>query len=344
MATLIKGKNARKPWTVRYYHDHKQRETSFITAREARAFMAKFEHDSRAQIFVDPRTANTPFGDVALDWLARHTGTPKTKSNYEMALRLHILPEFGGRGLASVANDRIGVEVFLSSTLPGKGLGVSMVRTCYQVIGAIVNDAIRTGKLNQHRLRGIHLPVAMQKAEIVFATHEQIGVMAEAMPSPYGFTLYLMRGCGLRLGESLGWRWGDFSENGLRLSRQLSPSGIAYIPLKHRNEGEYRDIPVPLYIYDHRPGGVLEFPRVSHRQYRDWFNKGRDKAGLPESFTPHTLRHIFASVCLAGGIPITEVSQWLGHRSIQVTYGIYGHLVPASWERARGVLDEEWSA
>ena len=36
------------------------------------------------------------------------------------------------------------------------------------------------------------------------------------------------------------------------------------------------------------------------------------------------------------------MSKWLGHNNIQVTYGIYGHLVPESFERAREVLDDEW--
>jgi hypothetical protein len=43
---------------------------------------------------------------------------------------------------------------------------------------------------------------------------------------------------------------------------------------------------------------------------------------------------------LARGIPITEVSRWLGYRSIEVTHQIYGHLVPTSWDRARAVLDD----
>jgi integrase len=47
----------------------------------------------------------------------------------------------------------------------------------------------------------------------------------------------------------------------------------------------------------------------------------------------------FASLALARGIPITDVSRWLGHKSIEVTFRIYGHLVPGSWERAREVLD-----
>ncbi|MFD8285322.1 tyrosine-type recombinase/integrase [Streptomyces solisilvae] len=55
-------------------------------------------------------------------------------------------------------------------------------------------------------------------------------------------------------------------------------------------------------------------------------------------YTPHCLRHFFASTALAHGIPIHEVSRWLGHRSIKTTVDVYGHLVPASWDRCRTVM------
>ena len=48
------------------------------------------------------------------------------------------------------------------------------------------------------------------------------------------------------------------------------------------------------------------------------------------------------STSLAEGIPITEVSRWLGHKSIEVTHQIYGHLVPRSFDRARTALDQAY--
>ena len=33
------------------------------------------------------------------------------------------------------------------------------------------------------------------------------------------------------------------------------------------------------------------------------------------------------------------MSRWLGHKSIEVTHQIYGHLVPISFDRARTALD-----
>ncbi len=48
------------------------------------------------------------------------------------------------------------------------------------------------------------------------------------------------------------------------------------------------------------------------------------------------------STSLAEGVPITEVSRWLGHKSIEVTHQIYGHLVPSSFDRARTALDNAY--
>ncbi|MER6308254.1 tyrosine-type recombinase/integrase [Streptomyces sp. NPDC001657] len=63
---------------------------------------------------------------------------------------------------------------------------------------------------------------------------------------------------------------------------------------------------------------------------------GRDRT---PKYTPHTLRHFFASTALAHGVPVHEVSRWLGHTSIKTTVDIYGHLVPAAWERCRQALE-----
>jgi integrase len=78
---------------------------------------------------------------------------------------------------------------------------------------------------------------------------------------------------------------------------------------------------------------------VVRRSYQEDFQRAAAKAGLPPEFIPHSLRHLYASTALAEGIPITEVSRWLGHKNIEVTHQIYGHLVASSFDRARTALD-----
>jgi site-specific recombinase XerD len=82
-----------------------------------------------------------------------------------------------------------------------------------------------------------------------------------------------------------------------------------------------------------------KYKLVVRRSYQEDFQRAAAKAGLPPEFIPHSLRHLYASTALAEGIPITEVSRWLGHKSIEVTHQIYGHLVPSSFDRARTALD-----
>lgn len=64
--------------------------------------------------------------------------------------------------------------------------------------------------------------------------------------------------------------------------------------------------------------------------------QGRAVAGVHPTLTAPALR---LHRGLAEGIPNTEVSRWLGHKSIEVTHQIYGHLVPSSFDRARTALD-----
>lgn len=47
---------------------------------------------------------------------------------------------------------------------------------------------------------------------------------------------------------------------------------------------------------------------------------------------PHYLRLAYVSGQLAGLVPITDVSRWLGYKDIRTTHEVYGHLVPGGAE------------
>jgi integrase len=81
---------------------------------------------------------------------------------------------------------------------------------------------------------------------------------------------------------------------------------------------------------------------------RDYYNREIWKpaiaaVGLLADTTFHDLRHTFASTALAEGVPISEVSRWLGHKSITTTVDLYGHLVPEAGGRARDALDRAFT-
>jgi integrase len=53
-------------------------------------------------------------------------------------------------------------------------------------------------------------------------------------------------------------------------------------------------------------------------------------AKLPEWHTPHTLRHSFGSLLIAGGVSPVYVQQQMGHAAISMTVDVYGSWLPKS--------------
>jgi integrase/recombinase XerD len=79
---------------------------------------------------------------------------------------------------------------------------------------------------------------------------------------------------------------------------------------------------------------------MSYRSVDEIVRRTRRRVGF--HFTPHQLRHTYATVARRGGVPVEIVSKLLCHRSVQTASDIYLHASPedlrAELERA-GVLE-----
>jgi integrase len=355
MSVIISGKNPRKPHTVRYWVDGKQREKSFATAKEAKDFKIKVDHDLRARIFVDDKLGREKFSTAASAWIQRKAIAAGTKSNYGYILSAHINRVLGDRTLAGVANDRDAVIDLLVNRMAH--LSYSRKKMARLIIVGVLDEAVTAGKVGSHRLANIELTNTGRnndQSDFVFPAHDQLTAIAEGL-GPLGLTIWLMRGCGLRVQEAVAVQKSSFRDDGktLRIYEQAKRDGYGIQALKHRKAGEYRDIPVPGYLWElvkDLPDGYLfmtagRFP--VYNTYLDNFKRLARKAGIAGGFTPHSLRHAFVSALLTRGVAITDVAKWVGHRDINVTYAVYGHLVPSAAARAVSVLDAEyaeWSA
>jgi integrase/recombinase XerC len=133
--------------------------------------------------------------------------------------------------------------------------------------------------------------------------------------------LTLLYGCGLRIGEALA------------LNRHQAPTSDTL--LVTGKGGKQRIVPVlaivreaigaylaacpydcdargPLFLGSR--GGRLD-PAVAQKQVR----RLRALLGLPETATPHALRHSFATHLLAGGGDLRAIQELLGHASLSTT-------------------------
>lgn len=58
------------------------------------------------------------------------------------------------------------------------------------------------------------------------------------------------------------------------------------------------------------------------------FRAVRESMGLPDSITPHSMRHFHATALIAAGVDVKAVQHRLGHSSAAVTLDIYAHWWP----------------
>jgi integrase len=162
---------------------------------------------------------------------------------------------------------------------------------------------------------------------------------------------------GMRRGELCALGWPDLNwQNGmLTVSKSLEQTKQG-LRIKSTKSGETRRFIIPaevleilrdhqheqnrhreMYAIDYADLGLI-FARPDGQHYSPDKLGTRIRAAMQAAglhgVSLHSLRHSHASQLLSEGIPITAVSARLGHRSPNVTLGIYSHCLPDDAEAA----------
>lgn len=135
--------------------------------------------------------------------------------------------------------------------------------------------------------------------------------------------LALLYGCGLRISEALGLDGGELSDNGQASLRVTGKGGktrlVPLLPAVRQAVSAYRAL-CPWALEPGTPlfrgarGGPLN-PAVLQRDMA----RLRSALDLPETATPHALRHSFATHLLGRGGDLRAIQELLGHASLSTT-------------------------
>ncbi|WP_112941434.1 MULTISPECIES: tyrosine recombinase XerC [unclassified Rhizobium] len=132
----------------------------------------------------------------------------------------------------------------------------------------------------------------------------------------------LLYGCGLRISEALDLMPGDLTPGATTLRITGKGNKTRLVPLLSvvfEAVDKYRKL-CPYHLSADQPlfrgarGGKLQ-QAIIQRTMRTM----RSAFGLPETATPHALRHSFATHLLAGGGDLRTIQELLGHASLSTT-------------------------
>ncbi len=368
-------------WTVRYSVNSRQREQSFATVTEAQTFQLTLStgKQTQGQMFTDPRAGLARFLPLCgpyIGKIARASASTKAtyRSNFNNPAVTKLLQD---RSVAEVARMDDEVTTLLNVTLGAYSDDYrGVVR---RIITGTLDECVRKGTIPRHTLTGIELAPQVVTAEqyearnkgmvpldddTVRALSEGITVTGQdrnghkrtRVMAGLGIAPWLQRTMGLRIREALGVRRSDFMTRPdgtryLHLMWQASENGREHEPLKHRQAGDYRDIPVPDMVWDMvqaLPDGPLcpgpsGTPYMPYSTARNRFGRMLDYLGITGAHT-HSLRHQFASEALdEAPRELANISQVLGHDSVETTLRFYIHASANAEQRIGAMMNARWT-
>jgi integrase/recombinase XerC len=280
--------------------------SSHPAAALAASWASHLQHDRR-------RSRHTVRAYVAtahrlIDFLGRYRGQEIGPSNLlDLAsadLRAFLASRRGeGIGASSAARELSGVRAFLKYAASQAGKHASIPRT---------RAPKRPRTLPRPAAPDEALELAVDAAEA--ANVPWIGARDLAI-------LLLLYGAGLRVAEALSLTARDLPVGAtLRVTGKRSKTRIVPVVAAVREaiEGYVRQCPYPLTgeapLFVGARGGPLNADLV-----RRSVAAARRRLGLPESLTPHALRHSFATHLLARGADLRSLQELLGHASLSST-------------------------
>ena len=175
-------------------------------------------------------------------------------------------------------------------------------------------------------LRAPKLPHSVPKALTVADAAEMIDAPSALVASVWQAkrdvaVLTLLYGCGLRISEALGLKRSEAPQGDIIMitGKGQKQRMVPVLPAVRRGIADYLAAcphalspDGPLFVGAR--GGPLS-PRLVQRQMETL----RGALGLPETATPHALRHSFATHLLGAGGDLRAIQELLGHASLSTT-------------------------
>lgn len=270
----------------------------------------------RAERHLAAKTLEAYARDISqfLGFQARHLGAPAGLADIE------VLAARDFRAFLA-ARRRDGVS--------GRSLArtMSAIRMFFRFLdrrGIAKNDAVRAVTLPKVP-HSVPKPLGVAKARAVI---REAGTVAPAESPAWveardAAVLTLLYGSGLRISEALGLNRADAPVDGRDVLRITGKGGkerpVPVLPVAQDAVARYLEL-CPFPLPDDGPLFLgVKGKRLSPRIVQLVMQRLRGALGLPDTATPHALRHSFATHLLASGADLREIQDLLGHASLSTT-------------------------
>ena len=293
-------------------------------------------HDAMDEFLI---SARPDLQQARLDWLASLSSERRlsklTVEAYERDTRqfFHFMTKHAGGppGIADIAALKpMDLRSFLAHRR-NDGVGALSLARGLAGVRSLLRHLEKRGLANAAgaaAMRAPRQPKSLPKPLTAIDARKVVSTSGQLAEEPWiaarnAAVLTLLYGCGLRISEALGLAGSELSSPDDKLLRIAGKGGktriVPVLPLAFQTVAEYRRL-CPWHLGADGPlfrgarGGQLQ-PAIVQREMQ----KMRAALNLPDTATPHALRHSFATHLLARGGDLRTIQELLGHASLSTT-------------------------
>ncbi len=290
------------------------------------------------------------FSDVAQKWLESKKLAIKESSYafYSVMIANHLLPKLGKLDIKDVNYERI--ASFLSDEKQHGRMkdGGPLSDKTLSELKSILYRVLRFAKSHLY-INEVpeSIPVTVKKTPSpVFSEQEQVCIENQGRKEDTAFSagILLTTYTGIRIGEICALQWSDFdwdsgtvtiskTVNRVKDTECESGASTHVVIGPPKTDSSNRTIPIPesvvSFFKDHA-GESTNYVLTGSEKFmeprvcRSRFARFLKRAGV-KHHTFHTLRHTYATNCVAQGMDIKSLSEILGHSDVSITLSRYVH-------------------
>jgi integrase len=282
---------------------------------------------------------------------------PRTLEQYQGWSDRYVVPLLGTKKVSTLTPAE--VRTF-HQRMRDLGYSTNTIRMAHRVLRQALGHAEREGYVirNVAKVQGGPRDGGDTRKVEPLTPAEATKVLEAVEGWRYEALVYLLLGCGLRVGEALGLQWGnvDLDAGELRVIAQVSElrgTGKTWVDFP-KTASSRRTVAIPDIVVSklraHRRLMIEERMALGHgapgaddvvipNEYHGLGDRSNIARMLKERCAnagvtdvhPHKLRHTYVSLALDRGVPLEAVSDTVGHANLATTKDIYGRMQ----ERAR---------
>ena len=332
----------------------------------------KFEALLSSNIVGDKDVLFKDFVRLWLKEIKQPSVKPNSYDRLEFVVETTIVKRIGNLSLKQLDDNLI--QTMVINKMKEEGYAYGTIKKTYSTLRQALKYAVIRGKIAKNPIDDVVIPnrSLFENKKIRFLSEDERKRLVHTCYAKYqnGSRVYkfgafyvLLLYTGLRSGEALCLKWSDidFEKRVINVSRTL-----VYIKDRTKNDGSKVLVDQPstknglsrsVYLSDmalealydlkeqmgYDPNGYIMqtkhntflFPADAYKIFQRILKRANiEQCGV------HALRHSCVSLLINNGIPITVVSQMVGHRNVSMTMKIYTHLLEETQMESISIIKE----